>query len=82
MSLFLCYTILMTPKNIPLFHASLATGLIGVWLFTFTLYWLQQDLGDRVGANIGAGLVGLLSWLVGFASLVLFILSYIIKPKT
>jgi hypothetical protein len=71
----------MKPKHLPLFYAALVTGLVGVWLFAFTLYWLGQESDEVHGANIGAGLVGLLSWLFGLASLLLGVLSFCIKPK-
>jgi hypothetical protein len=72
----------MKPKNIPLFYAGVVTGLLGVWLFAGTLYWLSRETSDVHGANIGAGMLGLLSWLLGGVSLILFILSYTIKPKS
>jgi hypothetical protein len=63
------------PKNLPLFYGSLIVGLAGVWLFAFVLY-MATAAPQTPDANIGAGLLGLLSWGLGITSLLGLIASY------
>lgn len=71
----------MKPRDVPLFYAALVIGQIGVWLFAFTLYWLARESSEIHSANIGAGMLGLLSWLLGIVSFVLLVLSFCIKSR-
>lgn len=74
----------MTPKHLPLFYWGLIIGLAGAWLFAFTTYWIAVEPLDPnycCGANIGAGLAGMFSWLLGLIAAALIVLSFVIKPS-
>ena len=74
----------MKPRNTSLFYLALTIGLIGVWLFTLTMYWTATGVHNPnycCGANIGAGFIGMLSWFLGIIFVALLVASFMVKPK-
>lgn len=73
----------MSPKNLPRFNSGLLIGLLGIWIHGIMnemIFKLSVVPDYCCGANIGGGLLILISYAMGIWSLVLIITSYI-KPK-